>query len=377
MSRTCLALLAVVVACGPQAADAPLADPSPATTPPPPGPTPAFIVIGADDTMVVPVEALRPVERRAGIWVQWPDRQGVRVGALFRSKFTTASDPDLTLPACDSPDADNACAVQDATELFGYVHADGPQRVRWSASPGDYGGCDCLLVSEEQPGTIDRCDPELAPKTPTAVVGGTLFRTAVWSNEGCSDVRVLDAVSDAVAVLPGVRPVAPPDLNEPPSCRSTDAIEIDWAPVRDSTCQLGDSACAKFCFHDTEAEAVAVRRGELVHVTGSASSEGGTCSCSRGQTLTTDGCPSAVEPCGDPAAFEGLAAREAFWVATDGAHALAGEAGELHVINADGVVRSVDAPARLLGVHYVDDARALLDLAWQTPTTIGVAPRRP
>ncbi|MEM6996752.1 MAG: hypothetical protein AAF721_39980 [Myxococcota bacterium] len=343
---------------------------------------PAFVLITEQQTTVLPVEPSSPAIARAGIWVQLPGKHGPRIGGLFETRFVAAPAADATLPLCARGTPSDSCFVADGTAMFGYVHATAPGRLQWSAAPRDFGGCECLVVeglstdpsTEDEPPDPCRGDGgRAASPRPAAVVGDVLYRAGIWTNEGCSDAPVTDAVSDIVPILPGGRALEPPERREPPLCRATQTIEVDWGPGDKAACRLGDDRCKAFCYHDDEAQAFALRRGALAHVTGSASVEGGVCTCSAAQRVAPDACPSPVDACGDPAAFEAAADAHAFWVANGDAFALVGDASHLDLHDVSGRVRGVDVPAPILGVHFVDDATPLRDLAFTVPATLGPA----
>ena len=395
MSRWGAALLGVLaaIACVPPAPppEPPVEEPPPRQ---PPAKVPAFVLIGVDSTRIVPALAELPEVERRGIWVQLP---GPRIGGVFTARFEVGPSSGAQIPICPAGERDDFCYVGPDTEtLTGFMRVDARGRETWSASPRHYGGCECLVVEglstddEPPPVKVDPEDLAMSPYdeaeyrercldldedyAPTAVVGANLYRTGVWSNGGCTGVDVVDAVGDAIALVPGERPLQSEERDTPPQCRATEAVQPD-AALSEPQCTLGDETCETFCYHDDEAEAFCVRRGQLVHVTASASAGAGACTCVSPRPLTPDACPSPVEPCGDPSAFAGITDAEQFWVASDGSFALAGGGGTLDLRSRQGTVRTVKKVGALLGVHFVEDATPLMSLSWPTPEV--VRPRWP
>jgi len=354
-------------------------------------PMPAFIVIRREHTEIVPVDGVRGPFVRHGMWTMLPSEVGAQIGGLFAAELTTdldaQDDVDVALPVCATVDVVGGCEVGSDDRVFGQAAIDARGRVRWGLSPGDFGRCDCLIVDQLSTDPVlstpsedgldseddarETClDQHVVPRS-LAVVGATLYRAAVWDNAACSGVHVVDLVGDSVPLIPGADPLSTSQEPKAPYCDLSEQPNVDWLAQYEARCQLDTPDCER-CYHDDELEAYAIRRGELFHVTGSASAAGGTCTCASPRPLSSDRCPSPVDTCGEPAQFEGALQAAYFWVETQSRWAISGDANRLELRSPAKTLATIAGGADVLGVHFVEDARPLALLEWQAPQRVGL-----
>lgn len=402
MKRAAIALLAWA---GCKAPDVAPVEPAVVDAPKPSvksSPMPAFIVIRRETTDIVPVDPDRGLFDRRGMWTMQTTDLGPQIGGLFVANLETDLDVegiDAVMPVCPGSEVTGGCWAEDYKEAYGQVAIDPRGTLRMGVAPADYGACDCFIVDhlstdevleDDEPEPLDPeelatsiysdeeyreycMDDEIVAPPPVSVVGANLYRLDLWDNMACSGVHVLDLMVDVTPLIPGADPVPLPTSGDAPYCNTDfDEPNIDWLADYDSHCRLEGEGCDS-CYHDAEIDMFAIRRGNLFHVTGSASAAGGQCTCASPRELSPDRCPSPLDPCGDPSGFEGVARAPYFWIETQGRWALAGDDDTLVLRSKDGVLDDgIMGGADVLGVHFVEDARPLVTLEWKTPETIGL-----
>lgn len=371
-------------------------DPKPSVTS---SPLPAFIVIRRETTDIIAVDG-RQTTSRHGLWTMLSGASGTQIGGLFTSELSTDLESrakvDAVVPVCSDANVVGGCPMGESYDLFGQATVDPRGTLRWGVSPVDYGRCDCLIIEylstdpmldEDETEAVDLEEVELSPYSveeyadvcsdldvvpePLAIVGPMLYRAAVWDNLTCSGVHLMDLEGDSVPLIPGADPLTPFESAEGRFCEMYGEPNVAWLADYDSECQFGSEGCED-CYTYDELDAYAIRRGNLFNVTGSASAGGGVCTCASPRPLSSDRCPSPLDPCGDPTGFEGVAKAPYFWVETQSRWALVGDAKRLEVRSPTEVLNQTARADDVLGVHFVEDARPLADLQWQAPEVIGL-----
>ena len=204
-----------------------------------------------------------------------------------------------------------------------------------------------------------------------ALVGGTLYELGIASNEGCSGVSLVDAQARAAVLVAGAAQRT--EGMSAPVCMSVGEHDELASPLPgpDVEATEPEEAGLADC---GEAEFWELRRGHLVHYDVAAQASAPVCACIRQVRALAGACPSAADPCGDPAAF---AVDGEFWVGSDERAALQWREG-LALAGPGQPPRAVGAlgPAerkRLIGVRYHGDAAPLLAALRSAPPASGPA----
>lgn len=415
----CLLLVACrstapVVEPPPEPVVAPTLTPAPPTTE-----RPAFVVLTATETLVVPLDPAVPVETLPGHWVGSPPGATPAAWGRFELEVTTLDDEtSASLPVCPAGELDDACALPvelaaadhqaalaaatTSLELRAEVAADGA--LRWSAyDPQRDASCPCVVVhglSTDGPPEpwIDITDPEvlemiamspwspeeylvecsddaLTPALdPIGYLGGVLYTGGMIHNGVCSGLNLYDGAGEARPLRPGA---TEPTLRfpAPTGCAQggpgdllltaldPDALDPD-ALDPDDACEASD-----------ELVTFALRRGRLVRATGSIDSVGMECACASWLPASPAVCPSPLDPCGHG---QGLPSRDAWpelWVTNDERVALGHDAEGLAVLVPEHPepIRRVPAVSGILGVEHHRDT-LLLELALPPAIRVLVPP---
>lgn len=370
----------------------------------------AFVVITRDNTWVLPTNPELPIARWPGMFVGDPGNPNLAHGRIDMGvgvavDFVTERE----LPWCADATLDAAC-LRDLDDTRGetaqvrVVRRDDGQVEAAVALP-----CDCVAVrgistDEVRPPEFDLTDPEtlemikmsghapeeyaeycgvdafVDPFAPTAVLDGVLYRTGTTHNNMCSGLNLYDGGSDVVLLRPGAKPLernpGPPMECVPDSAGMGNGLDLALlVPGQPMECEFGGDGCEN-CDVVGEMTAFANRRGHLVFGAADVDAVGVGCSCAQHQPLPSVECPGVLEPCGDPAGFEGATASANFWVATDHSGALAIDESGTRMFGTNETVprRTSASIGGVLGVEFHPDSPLLRAVSPRSlPALIGAS----
>jgi hypothetical protein len=362
-------------------------------------PREAFVVLGPDQTLVIPFDPDRPPITLPGWWVGALVDDGPAAYGRVDVEVSLAGPPDAPAVAvCTSAEHSDPCALDGHswTTLGLKVSVDRDGKSQWEPfDPRDGSACSCVTVSgvstdgEPEPWAdaddpeivldaevagfsveryIDECNPEdLRPEfVATSYFGGVVYRNGMFHTQGCSGVNILEGVHEEIVMRPGVVPLTRPDTGRLTCAEGLDyGLDYD-ALLGEDACVLGTETCENYdaCEPEVgELRAFALHRGSLVHVVGNVSTVGGTCMCAGLESLERSWCASPLDPCGSSRRFPQLEAWDEHWVSTNERAALAMSEERFAVFRwgRETPVRTAPREPWLLGVEYHADS-ALLDV---------------
>lgn len=358
---------------------------------------PAFVVLSEDSTWVIPIDPAHEVLQLEGHFVGGQPGQAAAAYGRFSAMLTTETDSKEVLPLCASGEFGGECELdlewgEVGIEGTVLVHADGTQT---HSLP-----CDCAVVvgvstdGAPEP-EFDITDPdmlvdiELSPYTPeeyltecseealepdlglTTILAGVVYETGMAHNNICSGLNIYDAAERQTPLRPGAEPLRRDPSNGMMCLPEGDSEWLDpaMASLDEGDCTLGEDDCD--CDDVGEMSAFAIRRGELVHITGNITPVATGCACVGREPLTRDNCPSVVSPCGRGQQFEDLVDWPEYWVTTDETLALGVMEGRFGVLTSMGdILRMGEPPDVVLDVEFHRDTA--LRFALELPTEIRV-----
>lgn len=362
----------------------------------------AFVVLTADETLVIPIDPTLAVKTLPGHFVGALPGTAPGAWGMVPVELTTRSEPQQpSLPVCTSLPSTcelylDSSAADPLAAAEGMIYARGElvagQAPRWRfTSRSDAGACTCVFVrglSTDGP-AIDLDDPDVqeamalsgydeeeyletcseepeADLQPTTYVGGVLYLGGLYSNFNCSGYNLYSAAGEALPLRPGA---------VEPSVEPSESVVCErGTPFGDDGLLAGKPRLD--CEPNDQREAYALRRGRLVRFIGSAEgpSEDSECNCASSVPLGTATCSSPLDPCGQGRDLPPPATPwEQLWVTTDERLALAKRGKELLVLapGRDAPIRTLPAPTALLGVEHHPDT-TLLDVE-PPPSSLRVA----
>jgi hypothetical protein len=397
----CLSPLLGIVGCrapSPPSIDSPR---PPTAAAPASAPTPAglsaFVVVGYEETLVIPIDPALAVETLEGQWVG--SLPGTPPGGWGTAlvMLSTDSDPELpSLPVCPSGAFYGTCSLElDASEapnphralqasttvLLAKAEVVRGQAPRWSFADIDsHEPCACVIVhgisTDGVPLDLDDPDvkqamgsyvaeeyfelckrPSKPDLEPTTYLGGVLYRNGLMHEGVCTDGPGISVgARDDVPLRPGATPptAAFPELVGCQADASLNEVDLDALATSGLACDPREQLLA-----------YSLNRGRLVRTIGSAdgSPDSGFsfCSCASWLPVTPASCPSPLDPCGSGEGFASRDAWDELWVTTDERFALARDEDGLAVLASDRTtpLRRVELEDTILGVEHHPDTELL------------------
>lgn len=365
-----------LLSCGGTTAESP--------APPPPPPTAAavvesyagFTIYTQDETLLVTATDPPRAVRAPGVWLAQP-------GFVSRvvHHAVPGSPDDVGLPPCVCQDATEACID---TAVRRTIDVAAGFEVVFDEPCSCYGTAASALAPDVATYVSNEDDCEAPPAGPVSgvsVVAGTLFAldSGSTADEECGDssynlysawsvdvtlVEGLDApvvaAGDATSACTEALAVDAADFFGPDGLLRTGllrAVERDEAGPEEE--ERDHDACEEV---DESGAYPIIRNGRVCRVSFGMRGDGLESSWAACALLRPGNCPSSLDPCGDPAPFrEHLPERGAYWVSTDGLHALVADGEGWSLLTPGQAPRRVPelAAEPVLGVHFFSNAAPL------------------
>lgn len=328
-------------------------------------PMAAFLVYGPESTTLVPLDPAGAPRTAPGHFVA-----SVEAPREVVHRVVPASGPAIGIPACACGTIEGAClgsAVQRTIHVGDRVRVDDSGCPCWSTPESTAWPRRPRYPVDQNGESMGPCDEVRGPDPVVSVVGGRLY-TAAWGSsidDPCArdaeSLNVYDAWGEELPLVGGA--MAPLPSEGPRRCEGGEERPRGGPVCAPRRRDDGDEETGDPCDpYRIDFAYGALEDGRFCRIERGADPMGENVTCETCVEVSPARCPSALDPCGDPAPFRDAFARGAsWWVATDGRAALVVAAREARLLVASAPPRTLALERRaIVGVLFHPDAGGIL-----------------